>query len=229
MKYFMIPIIIVAGFCLIAWYKDLIKLSEAISLTFAGSALILSGWIAWYVHFKPANVVGSISYGILWQFSSNSDGKITSQVFAPSFWLSNVGARPILIDDIRLRFKTGKDEEIYAYPTESIPLKAIEKSSQFAEYGLLHLGGPFRGFSLTHSEVWTSSYSYSIPKDFYTKLIGSVNIFIEIKAQGKDKWIKRIEDTLEFGDSPIHLQPFPKSAGVKIISIYTNRWKDRKK
>lgn len=206
------------------------KVSRAIAILsaiFAGFSLIISIVAAWYTFLSPANLTGSISYLVLWRFSSNNDGKVTDRKLTPSFWIGNIGARPIIIEDIRVVFKSANGTECLAYPVCSVPLEAINSSGEFNQYGRLSLGGPFRGFSLAHSEQWISSHHYNLSEECYNKLVGQIDISVEVKSQGNNRWENVIQDNVDFGKKPFHLQKM--IGGIQSIPIYTEKWKMRKK
>jgi hypothetical protein len=98
---------------------------DIISLCIAIVSLCSSVFFAWYYNFRPAKVVGSISYLTIWCFS-DGQGQFTSRKLTPSFWLENVGACPVIIEDVRLRFKTEKGLEFVAYPNSTISFETTE-------------------------------------------------------------------------------------------------------
>lgn len=162
-------------------------------------ALLVSIGVPWFTHFRPAKLVGSISHVVMWRFSSNNNGKITDKKLTPSFWLRNVGSRQIIIEDLRLHFKDANGTDCKAYPVSSVPIEAINLSSEFNEYGRLSLGGPFQSFSLTPLEQWQSSYHYNLTEKCYKKLKGPTEIYVEIKSQGKNTWERVVKDKLLLG------------------------------
>ena len=100
-------------------------------------------------------------------------------------------------------------------------------AGELNQYGRLSLGGPFRGFSLAHSEQWISSYHYNLSEECYNKLVGQIDISVEVKSQGNNRWESVIQDKVDFGKKPFHLQKM--IGGVQSIPIYTEKWKMRKK
>jgi hypothetical protein len=190
-------------------------------------ALLISIGVPYFTYFRPAKLVGSFSHVVMWRFSSNNDGRVTDKKLTPSFWLGNVGARPIIIEDLRLRFRDANGTECKAYPVTSVPVEAINLSSEFNEYGRLSLGGPFQGFSLAPSEQWQSSYYYNLPEECYKKLKESTEIYVEIKSQGKNSWKKVMKDKLLLGKNGFS---FGRMIGAQESHIiYTERWEQRKR
>lgn len=192
---------------------------DIISLCIAIVSLCSSVFFAWYYNFRPAKVVGSISYLTMWCFS-DGQGQITSRKLTPSFWLENVGACPVIIEDVRLRFKTEKGLEFVAYPNSTISFETTEN------FKYIEKGGLFLSFILDKSQKWVSSYEYSLHDNCYENLIGNVEVFIDIIDQKNQKWITVINDILEFGLKPFHLSMI-RGCRSEIIPIYTKKWKLR--
>jgi len=181
----------------------------------------------WNSQLSPAKLTGSISYIVMWRFSSNNDGKVTDKKLTPSFWLGNIGARPIIIEDLRLNLKDSNGTECKAYPVNSVPIEAINLSSEFNEYGKLSLGGPFQGFSLAPSEKWQSSYHYHLSEECYKKLKGPTEIYVEIKSQGKKAWERVLKDKLLLGKNGFSFGPM--IGAQQSGPIYTEKWEQRKR
>jgi len=113
-------------------------------------------------------------------------------------------------------------ERILIFPVTSIPLAAIEASSEFNEYGRFGTGSPFRSFSLTSSQTWVSAYRFAGPSDSLRKLVGEVGVEVQVRTSDSPKWTNVLSDTLDFGKKPYHLQPMIGAA--QSIPIYTHRW-----
>ena len=192
-----------------------------ISTCIAIVSLLCSGFFAWYSNFKPAKVIGSISYFSIWCFSINSDGQITARYLTPAFWIENVGACPIIIEDIRLKFKTEKGLECVAYPNTLLATESIENLNNYSVKG-----GLFQSFILGNSQKWVSTYEYTLQDNFYENLTGTVEVFIEILDKKRQRWKMVIYDILEFGSKPLHLR-MPSGCGQQMIPIYTKKSKLR--
>ena len=197
-----------------------------IPLILAFAALLVSIIVPWFTYFRPGQVTGSISHVVLWRFSSSNDGKVTDKKLTPSFWLGNVGARPIIIEDVRLIFRDTSGTECKAYPVNSVPIEAINLPSEFNDYGKLSLGGPFQGFSLGPSEEWQSSYNYNLPEECYQNLKGPCDIFVEVKSKGENIWEMVVKDKLILGKNGLS---FGKMIGAQEARpLYTEKWEKRK-
>lgn len=202
------------------------KWHKFVTVIVSVTALVVSLLVAWYTSLKPAEVVGDLSYVVVWRLSSNNNGAVTDTVVTPAFWLRNTGALPIIIKDLRLVFLPNNGSSYETYPTSSVPLDAIERSSEFNEYGRLSTGSPFRGFSLTASEQWTSSYKFAVSVEVLQELVGEVKVMVQIYADNGSEWSTVIEDSLNFGRAPYHLQGMVGSA--QSIPVYTRRWQQRR-
>jgi hypothetical protein len=193
-----------------------------LALVVSAMAFVITVWTAWAAQLGPANVIGDLSYLFVWRLSSNNDGNVTDVVLLPAFWLQNVGARPVVIKDVRITFTPAGRAEIRIYPVSSVPLAAIETNSEFNEYGRLSSGSPFRSFGLTKSQEWISSYRFGLPLELLQELVGEVVVGVQISTSEDTEWTTVFHDSLSFGKFPIHLQPMIGSA--QSIPIYTRRW-----
>lgn len=182
-------------------------------------ALGISVWTG----LRPARIQGDLSYLVVWRFSSNNDGVVTDVALTPAFWLQNVGARPVIIEDVRMVLSPRNPEErILSFPVTSVPIAAIEASAEFNEYGRISTGSPFRSFSLTASQLWMSSYRFSVPSDALRKLVGEVGVRVQVRTSNCPEWLTVLSDSLDFGKKPYHLQPM--IGGAQSIPVYTHRW-----
>lgn len=196
-----------------------------IALVFSFLSLAVSSLVGWYTALKPAEIIGDFSYLVIW--SSNHNNNFPDISVTPSFWLRNVGVRLVIIKDLRL-ILVPKDKKMYeAYPVSSVPIEAIEESSEFNEYGRLSTGSPFRGFSLTESELWTSAYKFNMSLDLLRKLVGEVKVMIQVYTEDNPVWKTVIRESLDFGAAPIHLEVM--WGEVRSVPVYTSRWKLRGK
>lgn len=201
-----------------------------ISICFSLVALIVSGLVAWHTTIGPAKLVGALPYIIVWSFYDHPESKVSDRRIVPNLWIRNIGARPIMIQDLRLIYHLNQEEQIISYPTNSIPVDAIESPSTFHDYGQLSMGhAPFVGFSLASMEKWQSNYSYHIGEEHYKKITGPIRISIQIKAQAEPRWIKVFEETIYFNRF-ILKGPFVIKRGTAGPEyFYSELWKERKR
>ena len=185
-------------------------------------AFVITCWTAWVAQLGPANVIGDLSYLVVWRLSSNNDGKVTDVALLPAFWLQNVGARPVVIKDVRITLTPEGRAEIRVYPVSSVPSAAIEGSAEFNEYGRLSSGSPFRSFGLTKSQEWISSYRFGLASESLQELVGEVGVSVQISTSDDPEWTTVFHESLSFGKFPFHLRPMIGSA--QPIPVYTRRW-----
>ncbi len=200
---------------------------ERLPLIISAAALVVSLGSAWFSQFRPASVVGDLSYLMLWRLSSNNDGVVTDTVVAPVFWLRNIGARPTIISDVRLVFVPQDGQRYASYPVSLVPREAVESASEFKDVGRLSTGSPFRSFSLVASEQWISSYRFSVVAEVLKRLVGRVTVAIEFSSGVGTAWSPAMEDEVDFGSAPFHLQPIPVG-GAQSIPVYSERSKLRR-
>lgn len=199
-------------------------------------ALLLSGLIAWDLYFKPAKIVGTFPHLTIWtlgKFKGDSPtGEISSRHITPSFWLGNIGAKNILIEDVRLFFRTSDGNNVIAYPTNLVPLEAIETPFKFNDYKSLRMGGPFFGFAIKPSEGWKSRYSFHASEENIKKLKGDVTVDVQITIKSKVNWKTVISEVYEFGSHPIHLQSLTSlsghHAGSRMNYVLSKSWNERR-
>ena len=85
---------------------DVSKTDAALLLSFV--ALLVSFAALYLNKLQPGRPAGGISYAMIWRFSNLPDGTETDFIFSPVLWIINVGARPLVIVNLRLRFSPGK-------------------------------------------------------------------------------------------------------------------------
>ena len=183
------------------------------------AALLVSFAALYFTKLQPGRPAGGLSYAMIWRFSNLPDFTETDFTFSPVLWIANVGAKPLLIINLRLRLRPAKSSEFSAYPVSSIPEEALSSSGEFSEYGRLTSGTPFRGLALASQQVWAPSYKFGIEKEHRDKLVGPVIVLVELKI--KDKWKTVCTETLQFGSHPLHLRPL--MGPVMSIPVYTRR------
>jgi hypothetical protein len=193
-------------------------LKSNIALVLSAIALLISFASLYFNRLQPGRATGAISYAMIWKFSNLPGGSETDFTFSPVLWITNVGARPLVIGNLRLRLAPEKGNEFKSYPTATIPEKAIS-SSEFSDYGRLTTGAPFRGTALMPLQKWEPCYKFGIPKERRQDLVGPVRVHVDLKIDGL--WQTVCTDTLQFGSAPIHLEPM--LGKFRRIPVYTRR------
>ena len=107
-------------------------------------ALLVSFATLYFTKLQPGRPVGGISYAMIWRFSNLPDFTETDFTFSPVLWITNVGARPLVIVNLRLRLKPEKSSEFKSFPATSIPEEGLSNSGEFSDHGRLTTGSPFR-------------------------------------------------------------------------------------
>ena len=194
-------------------------LKSDIALLLSAAALMVSFATLYFTKIQPGRPVGGISYAMIWRFSNLPDFSETDFTFSPRLWITNVGARPLVIINLRLGLRPEKHSEFKAYPTTSIPEEALSNSGEFSDYGRLTTGSPFGALALAPQQLWAPCYKFGIPKERRDNLVGPVTIQVELKTN--DGWKTVCTDTLQFGSDPFHLRAL--MAPVMSIPVYTRR------
>lgn len=196
--------------------SDALKSDIALLLSLA--AFLVSFAALYFSNLQPGRPMGVISYAVIWRFSNLPDGTETDFTFSPVLSITNVGARPLMIVNLRLRLIPKKGDDFYAYPTNAIPKEAITDDA-FSDYGRLTAGALFRATALAPQKKWEPCYRFDIPKERRSNLVGPVPVQVDLKIAGV--WQPVCTDTLQFGSRPLHLRPLMGS--VMRIPVYTRR------
>lgn len=178
-------------------------------------ALYVSARVAWDSRFRPGKLVGQLGTITLWTMQDNSTKKVTDFKLTPDFWIRNIGAKPLLIEDLRLRFATQHGA------FDAYPLGVIESDADLTRYirylreeRIFDWGKRFIGFGLTAGEVWDKRCVFSIPSaqgsthaSWRERIVGSMNVEIAARFQGSSRWKVVICETYVLPESA-NLGPF---------------------
>jgi hypothetical protein len=157
------------------------------------AGIIIAGAVAWFNTLRNAKVV-SVFSGI--DFEKNNilgsrDIKLTG-VIVPYFILKNVGARPAIIEDIRLKFCFG-NISFFAYPHARLNEEDIWRK--------------FIGITLPFNEAWKNDMCFKSDAGKYqeiTNLAGIVSI--ELKFINKKRWVSVKTNKSNFSFTPEELR-----------------------
>ena len=184
--------------------------------------------MAWATKFSPPNLVGTLPYVILWTFFEKKDGKPNDHFLVPAFWLSNIGARPMLVDDLRLVLGASNSKPIVLYPTHTVPTEAIESPNLFNEHELLRSGkAPFSGFSIAGSQTWSCCYAFHISNQDHTSLTGMVVVSVEVRGVGSSRYKSVLSDTFTFGKSSFNWLEWVGVGGPQADYYYSGAMRNR--
>jgi hypothetical protein len=161
-----------------------------ISATIALSSLCVWASVAWKTTFRPAQLVGLLSSLAIFRLQQLGSGPLSDVVFVPLIWIRNLGARPAVVEDVRLRFTGEGGRRIYSYPGYTLTKEdALKKELDRTLDGKREIfpgGDLFSGFSLSADEYWIKSYAF-IFRDLgdLETLVNTFEIKVEIRMQGE--------------------------------------------
>lgn len=162
-------------------------------------SLLVASFLAWRTKFSPPKLVGSFSYLVIWRFGKNNKERSEDIYVVPFIWLSNIGAKPILIGDIRMKLITAEENEIILSPNHTVPMEAIEKPNTISDFELIRLGeAPFSGFSIAYSEQWKNNNAFQITPEMRALLKGNVEVVLEICKLGTSKFKPAVSENIDF-------------------------------
>ena len=185
--------------------------------------------LAWETRFRPPKLVGTFPYIIIWTFFAQQDGKPSEWQLVPSFWFSNVGARPMLVEDLRLVICLASGSSFLLYPTHTIPSEAINSPNTFSDYAVLSAGlAPFGGFAIGPSERWTSFFSFTLSQKEHALLNGSVKVSVEVKIVGEKRYRPLLSDVFMFDHSSFDWLSWAGVGGPEASYFYSSALGGRK-
>lgn len=151
-------------------------------------SLAISARLAWLTKFSPPRLLGTANCLVLYTFTNDLEGT-ADRYLAPMIWVTNTGAKPMLVQDIRLIIHPDIGKPITLHPTHSVPPEAITSVNTFQDYEQVRLGlSPFGGFAVLHGERWESSYAFALAAVDFDKLRGSGLISFEVKRIRSPKY-----------------------------------------
>ncbi len=207
----------------------------ALAIIISVLSLYVSGRVAWETTFRPAKLVAVMPHCVMWQFSSwrgdKPTGVVVSRNMTPYLRIRNFGAKPVVIEDLRLCF-IGSEGKVFAYPVSKVPQDVIEAPGNNTRRHGLGEGAPFSGIALASGEEWMNSYAFSMAVKDYEQLINDVKLVVEIRRGGQKIWEEVLNDIFSFGSMPFHLQPLKTAtivAGSMNNHVYSKRWNDARK
>lgn len=164
-------------------------------------SLLVASFLAWRTKFSPPKLVGSSPYLVIWKFGRNDKEESEDIYVVPFIWLSNIGAKPMLIGDIRIKLIPSEGNEFVLSPNHTVPVVAIEKPNTFSDFELIRLGeAPFSGFSIAHSEQWKNNNAFQITPEMMALLKGHVRVVLEVCELGSNKFKPAVSENINFDD-----------------------------
>ncbi|MCX7139400.1 MAG: hypothetical protein NTW47_22990, partial [Proteobacteria bacterium] len=185
------------------------------------SSLCVWAAVAWKTTFRPAQLVGLLSSLAIFRLKKSDSEALSDVVLVPLIWIRNLGARPAVVEDVRLTF-TGGGMRLFSYPGYTFTKEtALSKELDWTLDGKREIfphEDLFSGFALSANEYWIKSYAFVFrDRGDLEKLAGMVGIEIEIRLQKEARWRQVFLDRIDFGRAPGHLLPF---AGRRTGSYY---------
>lgn len=119
----------------------------------------------------------------------------------------------------------------FAYPVSKVPIEAVESPSQFHNYQVIGLGGPFSGFCLSRGKVWKCCFAFCTQMANYERLKEDVLVEIELCYGHRRRWVTVLREHLEFGSNPYHLQGLiigNATANCRHNPVFSKSWKSRR-
>ena len=172
-----------------------------VSAAIAFLSFLVAARIAWRTRFAPAKLVGGLPYVLIWNLYDRDSSAIEEYLVLPRLWLTNIGANPMLVEDIRIVIKVPSKEEVTIYPSYSVPSEAVHSSETFTDEDRLRLGlAPFAGFSVAAAANWESNLAFSVPPKKAEKFLrsGWASVSVEIKQQGRRKFTLILKQRIDF-------------------------------
>lgn len=203
---------------------DISLISAAISLV----SVYVTIRLAWNTRFSPPELVGTFPYAVLWTFFENTNGKPNEFFLVPFFWLSNTGARSMLVADLRLVVSPPDGETFTLFPIHSVPAEAIESPNTVSDPELLRIGdAPFGGFSISNSEKWTNHHAFSLSPEQRASLKAKVKFKVEVKRVGARRFEKAICQTIGFDVSSFDWLTWAGVGGPSANYYYSDELRQR--
>jgi len=183
-------------------------------------SFLVASYFAWRVNLSPPKLVGAFPYVIIWSFKGNDD-KQSDEYLIPYTWLKNIGARPILVGDMRLTVYPQNGASFHLKPIHSVPLTAIEKPNTYSDFNLISLGeAPFSGFSISNSEQWKNTNAFPVSAAERALLKGKVKLVFEICKLGSNKYMLVLSENISFDDESFDWVKWLEMGGPEATYYY---------
>lgn len=175
---------------------DIAIASAALSIC----SFLLALRLAWATKFSPPRLVGVASCLIAYTFKGKTETTI-ERFIVPIVWFTNTGARPMLVQEIKLTISVQRGESIELRPLHSVPLEAITSANTFSEYEQLRLGlSPFGGFAVLPGERWSNCFAFPISEAQFNQLQGMSTVSFSVKPVAKSRFSHVLEQRFIFAE-----------------------------
>lgn len=181
--------------------------------------------LAWMNKFSPPRLVGVFPYVVLYTFKKPDD-KPSDYFLVPSFWLTNTGARSMLVEEVRLVVAASASTTLTLYPMHTVPLEAIDAPNTFSDYELLRLGkAPFSGFSVSPAERWVNNLAFALSPEERAALHEESLVSVEIRPVGGKRFKRVLRQQVGFGHSEFRWLDWVGIGGPSADYFYANDWR----
>lgn len=186
--------------------------------------------LAWLNKFSPPRLIGVFPFVVLYTFSKPGDsGPDDSQsdfFLVPSFWLTNTGARSMLVEDVRLVIAAAASTTLTLYPTHTIPLTAIDAPNTFNDYELLRVGmAPFSGFSVAPAEKWVNNLAFALTSAERKTLHKQALVTVEVRPVGRKQFKRVTQQCVAFGHGEFSWLQWMGIGGPSADYFYATDWR----
>jgi len=173
-----------------------------VSAVVAVGSLFVSAYLAWVTKIGPPRLLGMASCLALYTFTDERQGT-KSRFLAPAVWLTNVGARSMLVQGMRLTIQFDEGPAIELAPTHSVPSEAIEQLNTFSEYDQVRLGlSPFGGFAVLPGERWVNNYVFELSAEEFARFRGDGLLSLTVQKIGTRIFKVAISQKFSFEPHP---------------------------
>ena len=170
-------------------------------------ALYVSLRVAWDTRFKPARIIAFFPSLASWKFN-HTDGTSNDVLVVPNVVLTNIGAQPAVVEDVRMKFTAPDGATILARADMSVPHKAIDQPGEFFgdsssanERSRLMIGRPFSGLVLLQGATASLNYNFTSSDAKHANLVGLVNIDLQVWLRDSKKWKTVSTEYFEFSEN----------------------------
>ena len=190
--------------------------SAAISVASFG----LAARMAWVTKFSPPRLLGVASNLMLFTFRSKVHTS-TEQFLVPILWLTNSGAKPMLVQDLRLRIEIEGGEVHELSPGHTVPIEVVETAHTFSDFETVRHGlAPFGGFAVLPGEQWVNRYAFPVSLGSLDSLGRAGTVTLLFKQIGSKEFVGAIEQRFSFASEEANWVTWAALEGPSLHYFY---------
>jgi hypothetical protein len=149
--------------------------------------------LAWATKLSPPRLVGVASCLLLFTFRSRST-TAPERFLVPVLWLTNTGARPMLVQAAKLTITLDSGQVRELLPAHSVPKEALDSPNTFDQYDAVQHGlAPFGGFAVLPGERWSNTFAFPLGSLGLEDLQGEATVAFHVKGISTTHFDKVIE------------------------------------